>query len=384
MSSPSASDDAHMPQLDGLRAIAATLVVVEHFAPLYDYLYFSTGRLGVWLFFALSGFLITGILAKSRDLIDVAPGQRKRVWQAFYMRRILRIWPLYYALLLVAVVLNLTEARHLLPWYMVHLANFGVATTGWWVPSIGHYWTLGIEEQFYLVWPIVILFAPRRFAIPVVVAAVLGAPLFRLLLMTVGHQNQAVTILMTPSGFDGLGMGALLALIRRADWANYRKFLNAGLALGVVVLAVSLLLRVKGKAFALNVTGELFAFALISTWLVGNCADGFKGVVGKFLTLAPMLYLGRISYGIYMFNLPLADFIEIFQKKTGMKLPIPEQLGLSRFVVCFLLSVGLASLSWYLLERPLNELKRFFPYPTRAKGPEKASETNLDLTVSAT
>jgi peptidoglycan/LPS O-acetylase OafA/YrhL len=149
-----------MAQLDGLRAVAVGAVMLQHFwlgAGLFDF-----GAMGVRLFFVLSGFLITGILLKSRELLDSGEQRPSFALGRFYIRRFLRIFPLYYAVLLAAWLLRLWGTRGEMGWHLAYLTNVDLFLRGRWWGDISHFWSLAVEEQFYLVWPLVILLAPRR------------------------------------------------------------------------------------------------------------------------------------------------------------------------------------------------------------------------------
>src|SRR5258706_538487 len=188
-------DGGHIPALDGLRGVAILLVLVLHFAPyapglqaptvLLDRLYLRVsgiGWTGVDLFFVLSGYLITGILYDTRG--------SKHYFRQFYARRFLRIFPLYYvALALFLIILPwphsfdsvIRELRGDAVWYWTYLYNMRVAATGF-LPSsaLGHFWSLAVEEQFYLIWPIVVLWLGRKHLIVTCAVAVVAALACRL------------------------------------------------------------------------------------------------------------------------------------------------------------------------------------------------------------
>jgi len=108
------------------------------------------------------------------------------------------------------------------------------------------------------------------------------------------------------------------------------------------------------------------AYALVSLWLINGAADGFRSPARRFLEFVPLVYLGKISFGIYVLHLMIPSLMEWLRSKTGLGFGFPEDLGLAQFLYVTALSVVLASMSWYGLEKPINDLKRFFPY--RAAG----------------
>lgn len=170
---PPASALSYVPQLDALRALAVTGVIVHHYVPAHELGILAIG--GVKLFFVLSGFLITRLLLAARG--DVERGRLGRVGAVgrFYARRALRIFPLYYVVVAVLVAVNLPPAREILPWLLTYTLNFHMASHGY-VDHFAHFWTLAVEEQFYAVWPWVVLFAPRRVLRPVMLALIAVAP----------------------------------------------------------------------------------------------------------------------------------------------------------------------------------------------------------------
>ena len=136
--------------------------------------YLPWGEWGVQLFFVLSGFLITGILLRCRGDED-AGGKISRMRQ-FYVRRFLRIFPLFYAVLFAAALLNIRPVRETLLWHVSYLSNLQMALAGGWSGPVSHFWSLAVEEQFYLLWPCLILFLPRKYLLWAILIAIATAP----------------------------------------------------------------------------------------------------------------------------------------------------------------------------------------------------------------
>jgi peptidoglycan/LPS O-acetylase OafA/YrhL len=205
------NDRAHyMPQLDGLRAFAVGAVLIHHF--------FQPGRiggvdlalLGVWLFFVLSGFLITGILLRSRDQVDYSGYPSGFVLRQFYIRRFLRIFPLYYSVLFLAATIDLGDVRDTIFWHLAYMSNYLFATHQYWGPVTAHFWSLSVEEQFYILWPALILFAPHRLLLKLVISATAIGPIFRVAAHFLDF-NWIARLTVLPASLDALGLGALLA-----------------------------------------------------------------------------------------------------------------------------------------------------------------------------
>jgi len=345
-----------MPQLDGLRAVAVFLVFIHHWTNLH----LDTGQLGVQLFFVLSGFLITGILLDLRgNSADV--GQSKMVsLRQFYGRRFLRIFPLFYGTILLLYIFDLALIREVIGWHVTYLSNVGFALNGEFIGRTSHFWTLAVEEQFYLVWPLIILSVPRRALLPTIAAAIILAPLARSAFYLSGNSTFVTYNLWPVSNLDTLGFGGLLALlIRREDWpAVWLPKMKYLLALGLVVYAGIQLTNWAGTLEAISMFRQT-ALALILGWVIIRAADGFGGLVGSFLEWKPILYLGQISYGLYVFHNFAPD---VLRRVAGFLGYEPLDVGLLRFVLSFILTVTVSAASWHSFEKPINRLKSHIPY----------------------
>lgn len=300
-----------MPQIDGLRAFAVGGVLLAHFLPA-SYRIAPWGELGVRLFFVISGFLITGILLRCRNLTDSGERTLGQVLRQFYARRCLRIFPIYYLMLGIAVLFNLGPARETFWWHAAYLSNVYTTLTGKLPGELTPYWSLAVEEQFYLVWPWVMLLVPRRWVVPVVALTIVLGPLSRIGGLLLAVEPHRVTRL--PIGcLDTLGLGSLLALCSDADWlptlrARFRTLCLAG---GLPLMALALLINaiefnhlpplpaVLGR---INTVTFDLSMGLLGVWVISGAATGFGGVVGKVLTARHALYAGSISYGLYVYH----------------------------------------------------------------------------------
>jgi peptidoglycan/LPS O-acetylase OafA/YrhL len=201
-----------MPQLDGLRAVAVSLVLFQHYGnvewPILN------GRTGVILFFILSGFLITGILLDSRIAASEAGAAAGSVLPRFYARRFLRIVPAFYAVLAVTFVARIGDVTHYVAWHMAYLSNVLFCIQDVWPKTTSHLWSLAVEEQFYLAWPLVVLFVPYRRLFAVTAALVVAGPAARLVVLTVSH-NVIAPYVLPICVFDSFGLGAALACVFR-------------------------------------------------------------------------------------------------------------------------------------------------------------------------
>jgi peptidoglycan/LPS O-acetylase OafA/YrhL len=365
-----------MPQLDGLRAIAVLLVVWSHWWPDYAHIFGThLGRLGVQLFFVLSGYLISGILIDS-SLRDVEGTQKWFVLRQFYIRRFLRIFPIYYLILGLNVLLNVPVFRDTWPWHAAYLSNFHI-----WVFGIGegygaHLWSLSVEEQFYLFWPMLMLFLPKKSRPYFIVPLIVGAPLFRFVfgLMHWG-KDPGLVFVLTPASLDSLGLGALLAYVERFKHGSAQRLTDVLLCVGIAGFAA---IHISGKLGAFDLT----CCGLCCCWLVWKASRRFTGRFGAFLECWPIGYLGRISYGVYLihgFAFPFWFWALYSARIPGYRvldrLHVSAQFYQGRPFTVFMMAVitfGLAVLSFQLYETPINNLKRYFPYLKNAFSREKS------------
>lgn len=222
--------DERNRELDGLRGIAISLVLISHFwdqdVPIFD------GHAGVRLFFVLSGFLITNILFQCRSEAERGAATPGTVLLAFYARRCLRIFPTYYLLLIAIGIFDVDQIRGTIWWHAAYASNILAVVRGDFDRVTAHYWTLAIEEQFYLFWPFVVLFIPRSklsvAAIALVAIGILSRPVA--LCLNVNF----VALYTNPfASFDAFGLGALLAMTGRNPFL--RKVMRVALLLCFVV-----------------------------------------------------------------------------------------------------------------------------------------------------
>jgi len=352
----------YMRQLDGVRGLAIAAVLVQHFASRDNVLRFLPwGWFGVRLFFVLSGYLITQILLDGRLLADAEGSGHGRLLRRFYIRRLLRIFPVYYLTLLTAAVLNVPHVRDDFWWYAAYLSNWpatGIAIDG----PAGHFWSLAVEEQFYFIWPWLILFLPRRVLLPAVLLLIGAAPVSRVLFSLIGYdlfEAQRVT----PSCFDALGLGALLALAARLSPEGLQaRTLDRTCTLAAIPLGLVLVAAPAGDSQQLVWLGLVdTALALLFAWFVGRAVIGFPGRMGKLLAWGPLVYMGKISYGLYVFHQFFAPRF-FFSQSWLQPYLLAQPPEWQRMLVPLACVFALAVISWHCFEKPINDLKRYFPY----------------------
>jgi peptidoglycan/LPS O-acetylase OafA/YrhL len=366
-------EHGYMPQLDALRFFAVMGVMVVHnWQPSSHTLIVGQvdwGDLGVRLFFVLSGFLITGILIGGRELGTRDPARRLFFMRQFYIRRFLRIFPIYYLVVIALILAGVGGIRAIWPWLFSYTTNIYVWHYLAFPYAVSHFWTLAVEEQFYLVWPWAMLFLPRRWLLPFLISLCCLGPAWRLWASfhySPPDRNAAFTF--TLGVVDFLALGAVLAIAAHADRSRER----LQRVLTLVVLPIGAVLYVtlfwikrsvdSHVPLALEDTGA----ALVFCWLIGSASRGFGGPFGRLLEWRPIVYLGKISYGIYIFHLlvPLA-----FERAAEHLNTTYENSGFVNFITTSLVTFCVAALSWQLFERPINGLKRHFRYESSREVP---------------
>jgi peptidoglycan/LPS O-acetylase OafA/YrhL len=379
--SSSVANRTHMKQLDGLRAFAIFFTMVTHFVVATDTSLgrlIPRGQLGVRPFFVISGFLITRILLRCR--LEQDSWHELRM---FYCRRVLRIVPLYYATLLVTALVNIRPVRQSLWWHITYLSNlyqvFNLASLH---TVVAPYWSLSVEEQFYMIWPCLILFLPRRYLLNAMIATVCLGPLSRL----VGFTLHIHSFGSLPSScMDALGIGAIIAYCRDKELgspAATARFTEITKWIGLPSFALFFVAKAAGIVVPYASVLADFAAAFAFGWLVSRAASSFPGPAGRILELKPIRYIGRISYGIYILHSFMPVILFYLLKWSHLSLSDNSSL---HFLLLVGMSVGAASVSWHFFEGPINSYKRYFEYArTRnMRNPEATVEPQSDVAVQA-
>jgi len=345
-----ASPPQRIPQLDGLRAIAVTAVLVSHTIS-EDTTLETLGTSGVRLFFVISGYLIT------RILLDHQQVPIRQLLKTFYLRRFLRIFPLYYFFLLITAVLAFPEWQESWPWYVTFTSNIQLLQFERWPAGrLNHLWSLAVEEQFYLIWPWIIVFCPRSRLLTVLMVCILIGPLFRVI--GYGSTLHFGIWYQTPANADLLGMGALLAYFHQQGTTlptGRKNLLLIGITLGLTVFLQASEFRYQWP-HSIYFTMQPLVEGLLDVLLVDRATRSRSDLWGRLLASRPMTYVGMISYGIYLWH--------------GLLVPNPFlPYGVGLFVAVMITSILIASFSWYCLEKPLNTLRHQFPYAGTERKP---------------
>jgi peptidoglycan/LPS O-acetylase OafA/YrhL len=355
-----------MPELDSLRGLAILMVILYHGlywqvdlpsyhgAVRFFLKLMWAGRLGVNLFFVLSGFLITGLLIESLGRSDY--------YLRFYIRRALRILPAYLVILAILAAIRYAPISFILL-SLVYLSNltplFGIPIA---YPVL---WSLAVEEHFYFLWPAVVRRARSKSLIFVCAVVIIGTPTLRLISFFIAAKRGVVSFVVndyTWNSLDGLACGAMLsAALREYKPARETLFkvslllLGIAIVMGAVGIPLGILSRQVPMGMALQVVPFQFTFTalLCMSLLAGSSA--WKSAVNSRI----LQFLGKISYGLYLLHLLVFDFythfIGVFWKdgaNTSHFLPL-----ITRLVVCAVASTGIAFLSREYFEEPFLRLK---------------------------
>lgn len=335
---------------DGLRAIAFVLVFFSHKIKFTDANPY--GGVGVWLFFVLSGFLITRILATTRSEIEAGRSTFVRSLRHFYIRRSARIFPPYYLLLAVVTVVSLAVPIYGF-WrpeklaYLTYTTNILIGHRDYWPGQFGHLWTLAIEEQFYVLFAPLVLLVPRRYTLNLCVAIVLFAVAWRINLRAANASPTAEDV----SSFVNFGLLAFGGVVG----LNAHRKLPASLATGSAQLA-TLSLIVMSVALFYDPNGVWTHYAklyvgIMAGLLLLQVMQGQESWFVYILNLAPLSGLGRISYGAYLVH----NLILLAPLFYGVA---PNTLGFgAQWVVAtvaeFAVTIVIATLSWRYMEKPI-------------------------------
>lgn len=373
---------SYMLPLDGYRGLAILLVFISHCEPingadhtiLIDDFYktvLSYGSFGVDAFFVLSGFLITNILLDKQD--------RTNFFINFYLRRSLRILPPYY-LFLIVFFLILTPVlgkyefyQHLHSaqiWYWLYLDNFWLIR--FWPGShelniISHLWSLAVEVHFYLFWPFLIYFLPRRllsWAFSTVIFCAAGIRLWLIMTDPIILSSDHNIYYSTFCRMDTLAVGGLIALWMRSDCALSRLLRLSKLALILSGISIALIIVIKEYTLRGTLVFDLFVYSLLSIFfgalLVLSLTQSTDSFLVKALTWFPLKRLGTVSYGLYIYHFPLAHAVR--QLLQQYSFPSYILAYLSNVFLTGVLTLPICLFSWYFFEQPILRLKSYLNF----------------------
>jgi len=350
-------------QLDGLRAIAIIAVMISHWLErsisievLKNLPYGS----GVTLFFVLSGFLITKILLDFKEKNRIAGTGNLRSIKAFYIRRSLRIFPIYYLTIILLLIFGFGEIKTLFPWLATYTTNIYMTTNSTYLGPFTHFWSLAVEEQFYLFWVPIIIFIPKKYLKQTILYIIAAS--FLLFFYFKYMTPYWLADLLVICAMHILGLGALIAYyvkykpdkVERLDMSKLKT-----LTLFLVVVFIIIFVFRPEQLFSTLRHFKYPVLSLIYALVVLIAVrNGFKGVMKYILENKVMIYIGRISYGLYIYHLFMSPlFLKVLKHDLGIK-----TTAFGYFLLFFIINIIIASASWFLLEKPINNIKKYFKY----------------------
>ena len=353
----------YYPALDGLRGVAILLVVFLHNFGFMNYFFF--GWLGVDLFFVLSGFLITQILLETVS--------KPYFLKNFYIRRLLRIFPLYYLLLIICLLILPHFLNHLnfnyytsnQFWFWTYFQNWlYIFKTPYGDKILLHTWSLAVEEQFYLVWPLtILLFKKPKILLAVVLIVLISVGVVRYAIWSFKIEDLAYSSLYTFTRIDGICIGCILALLMKIDPGFLRKYttlivlLMAAINFGFYFLNHENAFTLPYLAFVGYTT-----FAVLFGILVYEAAAGESKIIQLLFNNRILKFFGKISYGLYVYHWPVYVFLfpffdDLFISHTNLSYKIAAiGSGLTVTIIAIVLSL----LSYHLFEKRFLQLKKRF------------------------
>jgi peptidoglycan/LPS O-acetylase OafA/YrhL len=384
----------HFASLDGVRGIAILLVVIYHFSSSLSVLGFANpilgflriGWCGVDVFFVLSGFLITGVLVDTKSSPDY--------FRNFYARRVLRIFPLYFGSIFVVLLLRLAlpgadvwglHDRLLSPgsllWPVLYLENFAIFLHG---PSVTgvttHYWSLAVEEHFYLIWPLLVWLGTKRQIMMLAVAVVIFSMLARTSIYLHGTDLDRVFGL-TPLRMDGLAIGAIASLVIRGRDGMDVVVRRAWLAFVTAGLLLVSLVGLRHTTHQYDPAMWIFAYPLVAAVTATGLLVGMgPGPIKRFLSVRPLCWFGKYSFGLYVWH-PIIGMVLLHSQVALVTQASAKPAILMAALAALVLDLSVAWLSYNVWEKRFLDLKRYFA-PGRPKPVAMASLGELDGSAS--
>ncbi|MBP6557771.1 MAG: acyltransferase [Flavobacterium sp.] len=343
----------HISGLNGIRAIAVLMVIVSHRFPIDHFLrIMPIGHFGVDIFFVLSGYLISRILFKGVDKIKNNSATAYQLIKSFVIRRSLRIFPIYYLLLLVlyftgGIIGNSFRDNFL--WYFFYGSNYLIYNEGKWFGCLAHLWSLAVEEQFYLVWPFLVLVLFRNRIFTLLLITILAGTLSPLFI-------DGITYVLTISCVNAFGIGALLAYVElmKPQWRTI--FIKTVNVLAIVSVA---LIFFHYFLYEFSIFFDRLLVSLIAVALIAYCRFHQESfLVTHILENKVLSFIGLISYGVYLYHNIIPRYWVVVLNRIG--LDTASTMGKFSYLEFFIQTafvIFVSYMSWIIIEKPISKWK---------------------------
>lgn len=346
----------YFKQIDSFRFFAVFLVLISHW--LYEIPFIERlrlGAIGVDFFLVISGFLISLQLYGYKDIIDNKIETFQKALYVFYVRRILRIFPLYYFVVILTAIFNKGEIREAVIWNLTFTSNLYLIKVQHWPSIFSHFWSLSVEEHFYLFWPFIVLLCNRKFFFYIFSIVIIFSVLFRYWTFSNGHDYFKVYV-HTFSCLDLFMMGALLAYVYRYKNQLFNEWFSSYWIKFFTVVSFAFLYSIS----LFKPDWQIFNWAYLRLFLgfiylliLGFVVLSFRSVTGAFFLENRILQrLGKMSYGIYLIH----NFV------PGLLLPI-KKLGLNymlEFSIYLVVTIIISEVLYGFIEKPARRFNKSF------------------------
>ena len=352
------------PCIDGWRAVAIAMVLLTHFFPYKQppNTWVHLGKTGVTIFFIISGYLISLILFRAKEHMQEGRLTLGEALRRFYIRRVLRIAPIYYASIAAAFVIGAPGARERIWWLVTYTSNFGQVFFDLDFKTAGHFWSLAVEEQFYLLWPLAVLLAGAVALGRTIRWLATGSLVLILVTGICGGSVWLMTMLPLGGASLALAYGALLAYGRFYENGVSPALVRISLWIGAPAFVCSQILwwRTGGMANG-KLEMDQFEYKMLYVWSVVLffgflfvCSLNRESILNRVLSFAPLRYIGKISYGIYVYHLLLDPYFYSIWSRLGLH---PTLDHFSEGLLKSATTILIAALSWHFFEKPILSLK---------------------------
>ncbi len=347
----------YIVQIDGLRCFAVLGVIIAHYeifnsccVPIKK-IPFATG---VNLFFVISGYLISHILLNKRNEIENKTTTINKEIKNFFVKRTLRIFPIYFLAIIFLFLYRYNEIKDYSVYLLTYTTNIYMTFHNTYIGNRTHLWSLAVEEQFYLIWPFILFFVKKNKFLFIIISFIILSLFSKFYFLNyTPYQIGSNAFLI--SCFDSLGMGALLAYLQLNHLMIFEKILNKKVLLFLIICYIPLFIFPNILTPQFDSLLNNFYTSLIYFFMVGIAAQNkFNNIIKIAFENKVALYLGKISYGIYIIHNFMPD---MFYNFFAQKLPPTDHQSI-RVIYWICLTVILASISWFVIEKPILKLKK--------------------------